>query len=69
MISKTAESWFLTKRNVDFHVPDRWWISLRITQYILLVQYEYGHLPYYHFLIYIFLENAPLQISIYTLNL
>ncbi len=31
MISNKVESWFLNKRKLDFHSPDRWWISLRIT--------------------------------------
>ena len=30
MISFLQESWFPKKRNIDFHTPDRWWISPRI---------------------------------------
>ena len=32
MISFLQESWFPKKRNIDFHTPDRWWISPRIIQ-------------------------------------
>ena len=30
MIPFLPESWFPKKRNIDFHTPDRWWISPRI---------------------------------------
>ena len=30
MISFLPESWFPKKRNIDFHTPDRWWISPQI---------------------------------------
>ena len=32
MISFLPESWFPKERNIDFHTPDRWWISPRIIQ-------------------------------------
>ena len=32
MIPFLPESWFPKKRNIDFHTPDRWWISPRIIQ-------------------------------------
>ena len=36
MIPFLPESWFPKKRNIDFHTPDRWWISPRIIQKSIL---------------------------------
>ena len=47
MISFFPESWFPKKRNINFHAPDRWWISPRIIHFLLYIHCEIQSFTYF----------------------